>query len=134
MQIEIIRKDVEDRLKGMPDSLDNQIGLFFIVRVELLLHSCKLAEGEPYGDFLNYPFSHDKVWWEHYRKSYNVDFDYYPRGRIVYNKEKQHYILYFDVCIEDEAEEMQSRFLTTTCHMSRDDHYQCHKCNVGYVI
>jgi len=121
-------------MNGMPDSLDNQIGLFFIVRSKLLLHNCKLAEGEPYGDFLNYPISHDKVWREQYQEKYYVDFDYYPRGRIVYNKAKQHYILYYDGCVENEVREMQSRFLANTCQISRDEHYQCHKCNAGYVI
>lgn len=134
-QLEITVKKVEEpRMNVMPDSLDNQVGLFFIVRSELLLHSCKLAEGEPYGDFLNYPLSHDKVWREHYQKKYHVDFDYYPRGRIVYNKSDQRFILYYDGCIENEAKKMQNCFSHNTCQISRDEHYQCHKCNAGYVI
>ncbi|MDD4346804.1 MAG: hypothetical protein PHZ11_07970 [Desulfitobacteriaceae bacterium] len=134
-QFEITEKNVEElRMNGIPDSLDNQVGLFFIVRSGLLLHSCKLADGEPCGSFLNYPFSHDKVWWEHYQKKYHVDFDYYPRGRIVYNKAEQRYILYYDGCIENEAEEMLSRFSGNTCQLSHDEHYQCHMCCDGYVI
>ena len=35
---------------GMPDSLDNQVGLFFIVCNDLLLDSCEFA-GVAYGDF-----------------------------------------------------------------------------------
>lgn len=120
-------------MNGMPDSFDNQVGIFFIVRNELLLHSCELAEGETYGNFLNYPLSHDKIWREQYQKKYHVDFDYYPRGRIIYNKAEQRYILYYDGCIENETKEMQSRFSGSTCQISRDEHYQCHKCNVGYV-
>lgn len=83
-------------MNGIPDSIDNQVGLFFIVQNDLLLHSCMLDEGESYGDFLNYPLSHDKVWQEYYQKKYHVDFDYYPRGRIIYNKREQRYVLYYD--------------------------------------
>lgn len=120
-------------MNGMPNLLDNHVGLFFIVRNELLLHSCELAEAEPYGNFLNYSFSHDKVWRENYQKKYRVDFDYYPRGRIVYNKAEQCYILYYDGCIENEAKDMQNRFSDRTCQISRDEHYQCHMCCDGYV-
>lgn len=90
-------------MTGLPDSLNNHVGLFFVVRSDLLLHSCTLNEAEPYGDFLNYALSHDKVWREHYQIKYCVDFDYFPRGRIIYNKEKQLYLLYYDGCIEKEA-------------------------------
>lgn len=119
---------------GMPDSLDNQVGLFFIVCNDLLLHSCEFAESEPYGDFLNYPLSHDEIWRGNYQKKYHVDFDYYPRGRIVYNKSEQRYILYYDGCIENEAKELQNRFSDIACQISRDEHYQCHKCCGGYIV
>lgn len=120
-------------MTGLPDSLNNQVGLFFIVRGEILLHCCKIEEAEPYGNFLNYPHSHDKIWREHYQRKFGVDFDYFPRGRIVYNKAKQQNTLYYDGCIEDEVKEMLSRFSEGNCIISRDEHYQCHKCCAGYV-
>lgn len=121
-------------MNGIPNSFDNKVGLFFIVNNEFLFHGCLLNEAEPYGDFLNYTFSHDEIWMMHYQKKYHVDFDYYPRGRIVYNKAKQHYIIYYDVCIENEAIDMQGRFTDNICQISRDEHYQCHKCYTEYVI
>ncbi|NLO08605.1 MAG: hypothetical protein GX129_01890 [Clostridiales bacterium] len=121
-------------MKGTPNILDNQVGLFFVVHDEFLLHSCILDEAEPYGDFLNYPLSHDKVWSKYYLKKYHVDFDYFPRGRIVYNKVKDSYILYYDECIEDEVNEIKRLFLDKECIIAIDEHYQCHNCNTGYVI
>lgn len=121
-------------MKGLPDTLDNHVGLFFVVHNELLLHSCTLNDAEKYGDFLNYPFSHEKVWLSHYKNKHRVDFDYFPRGRIVYNRVKQQSILYYDGCIKSEAKKIQSLFPSKTCIIARDEHYQCHKCCEGYVI
>ena len=120
-------------MTGLPDSLNNQVGLFFIVRGELLLHSCKLEDAEPYGAFLNYSHSHDKIWREHYQRKYGVDFDFFPRGRIIYNKTKLQFTLYYDGCIEAEAKELQRLFSESTCIISQDEHYQCQKCCDGYV-
>jgi hypothetical protein len=132
---EIITKNGEEyRMYGMPDSLINQVGLFFIVYNDLFLHSCEFVESEPYGDFLNYPLSHDEIWRENYQKKYHVDFDYYPRGRIVYNISEQRYILYYDGCIENEAKKLQNLFSDNACQISRDEHYQCHKCCEGYIV
>lgn len=78
--------------KSIP--LDRQVGLFFLVSGELLLHRCFLEKAEVYGDFINYPYSHDEIWEKHYREKYQVDFDFYPRGRIVYNKKDNHNIFY----------------------------------------
>lgn len=121
-------------MTNLPDKLENRVGLFFVVNEELLLHSCTLEEAELYGIFANYPLSHDKVWRTKYQRKFGVDFDYFPRGRIVYNKEKQLYLLYYDSCIEEEAKQMQKLFPEGRCILSRDEHYQCHSCNHGYVI
>lgn len=99
-----------------------------------MLHTCFLEEAEVYGDFLNYTYSHYEIWEKHYREKYQVDFDFYPRGRIVYNKKNNQYILYYDKCIENEAKEMQGYFPKKNCKIARDEHYQCHQCNSEYVV
>ena len=65
------------------------VGIFFVVKGNLLLHNCSLDNAEKYGDFLNYPKSHMEIWDEYYYSKYKVDFDYYPRGRIIYNEQEQ---------------------------------------------
>ena len=38
------------------------VGIFFVVKGNLLLHNCSLDKAEKYGDFLNYPKSHMEIW------------------------------------------------------------------------
>ena len=115
-------------------ALDGVIGLFFVVNGKLLLHTCHLDDGEPYGDFINYPESHDAIWQRKYAHSYGVDFDYFPRGRIIYNRIENVYLLYHDPCVASEAEYLHGRYLQGICIIELDEHYQCHKCNKHYVI
>ena len=114
-------------------SLDGRVGLFFVVNGLLLLHTCTFEEAESNGDFLNYPDSHDNIWQNNYTHIYQVDFDYCPRGRIVYNRVKNHYLLYHDNCIADDAESLQRRYPDGKCTLMLDEHYQCRKCNENYV-
>lgn len=106
--------------------------LFFFVNEEFLFHGCALEDGELYGNFINYPQSHDKVWNENYAQKYCVDFDYFPRGRVVYRKSDNTYLIYYDKCIENSIEQICSRYekyITVS-----DEHYQCYICNPFYVI
>jgi len=114
--------------------LDGYVGLFFIVNGTLLLHKRLLADAEPYGDFINYPASHYDVWQRRYARKYKIDFDYFPRGRIVYNQKDNIYLLYYDRCIVSEAEKLCGYYLENKCIIILDEHYQCHKCNKNYVI
>jgi hypothetical protein len=116
------------------DSLNATVGLFFVANGTLLLHKCAISEAEPYGDFLNYPESHDKVWRREHYKQYRVDFDYFPRGRIVYNRVAGTYSLYHDACITDMAESLVELYPRGKCTAALDEHYQCHICNPDYVM
>ncbi len=108
--------------------------LFFCVNGELLFHGCSLAEGEEYGDFLNYPHSHYKIWEENYKQRYKVDFDYYPRGRVVYRKSDDSYLIYFDKCMEEFITAVTEKYTDKSTILCYDEHYQCHMCNEYYVI
>ena len=63
----------------------NMVNLFFKVNNKFLIHKCENEVAEKYGDFLNFPESHMEIWEKFYAKKYHVDFDYFPRGRVVYN-------------------------------------------------
>ena len=115
-------------------SLAGKVGLFFMADGKLLLHTCTLEEAQPYGDFLNYPHSHDDIWYKQYQHTYHVDFDYWPRGRIIYNTETQTYSLFYDGCMMDTAKEMAKAFGGEKVLMMRDEHYQCHRCNDKYAF
>ena len=97
--------------------------LFFYVNDNLLFHSCSIAEGEPYN-----------IWMEKYYQEYKVDFDYYPRGRIVYRKIDNTFLIYYDRCMELQLDKIIDKFQNVRYELNYDEHYQCHTCNKGYVI
>ena len=108
--------------------------LFFSVNGELLFHGCNLEEGEPYGIFSNYPHSHYDIWNENYEQKYGVDFDYYPRGRVVYRSSDDTYLIYYDKCMEPHIDLVTDKYIGKKIEIGYDEHYQCHICNKGYII
>jgi len=115
-------------------TLDGKVGLFFVIDGRIKLHTCPLAEAEIGERFRNYPESHDAVWQRKYANKYHVDYDYFPRGRIVYNNTAKLYTLYYDSCATKEATELVAQYPNGKCIMERDEHYQCAKCNKDYII
>ena len=110
------------------------VGLFFVVNNKLLLHSCTLEEAEKYGDFLNFPESHMQIWDKYYYNKYKVDFDYFPRGRIIYNIKENVYYIYYDKCLENSIRKMNLIKENKNVKYLRDLHYKCSKCNKSYIV
>ena len=106
--------------------------LFFLVNGELLLHRCSLNDAEPYGIFLNFPYSHYDIWNDNYEQKYGVEYDYYPRGRVVYRKSDNTYIIYYDKCMEQYVDIVKNKYLGEKIEIGYDEHYQCHICNEDY--
>lgn len=112
----------------------NKVGLFFYVNGDFLFHGCKLDDAEHYGEFLIYSESHYDIWEKYYEGLYKVDFDYYPRGRVVYNRKENVYIIYYDQCIEREIENIKLKYEGKKVVLALDEHYQCYICNQYYVV
>jgi hypothetical protein len=119
------------------DNLGKVVGLFFVVDGKLLFHGCNMDEvevGEYLPRFVNYPESHAGVWEREYQELYGVDFDYYPRGRLLYDRETNFLMVYADPCIKDVAEKLAMAYKDGPRRISTDEHYQCHLCNEDYII
>ena len=116
----------------MQKTLSGRVGIFFVAKGKLLLHTCSVDEGLPYGDFINYPKSHDEVWERRYQHRYHVDFDYFPRGRIVFNCVMNAYMIFYDTCVAEITHELSQRYAKLDVKCSHDEHYQCHECNSEY--
>ena len=112
--------------------MDGRVGLFFVVEGRIILYDCPLDHATRYGDFLNYPFSHDAVWRRLQHARYGVDFDYYPRGRIVYSVPDERYTVYYDRCCQLAARMIVRSFPAGSADSAPDEHYQCHGCNPQY--
>ena len=111
----------------------NKVCVFFYVNGQFLIHGCELKDAEVYGDFLIYPKSHFEIWERRYAKRYQVDFDYYPRGRVAYHtKEKRFHILY-DQCVEKVIHALAEQIYDEEVLFGLDEHYQCHRCNKEYL-
>lgn len=106
------------------------VGIFFVVNGHILLHTCAHAQAEQYGVFLNYSLSHDEVWRKEYQRHYGVAFDYYPRGRILYDQERHITRIFYDRCIEAEAQKISENY--DSFELLLDEHYQCHQCYADY--
>ena len=105
------------------------VGLFFVVNGKILLYKCDLDKAEKNGKFLNYPKSHMQIWDKYYYKKYHVDFDFYPRGRIIYNTETEEYYIYYDKCLEGNLDNLLKLYEGKNIKLLLDFH-----CNKNYVV
>ncbi|MDO4488151.1 MAG: hypothetical protein Q4B67_03590 [Eubacteriales bacterium] len=116
----------------------NDVGLFFYVKGRLLFHGCSLSEAEKYGNNLIYPGGHFDIWERNYYKKYHVDYDYYPRGRVVYRIKDETFVVYGDRCIDKELREFFNGYAQNNPEhryvFEHDEHYQCHSCNRDYFF
>ena len=108
------------------------VNIFFVIKGKLIKHECENEIAQKYGDFLNYPYSHMQIWDKYYYKKYHVDFDYFPRGRVIYNIKEKSYYIYHDKCIEN-LEEILKQYQKENYKICTDYHYKCHNCNKNYI-
>lgn len=110
-----------------------EVCLFFCINRSFKVHTCILEEAEDSGSFLNFPESHLKIWDKEYATKYpGIDFDYFPRGRVVYRKEDDTYLIYYDRCIGEGIEAIVSLYDGRKVELHLDEHYQCADCNPDY--
>lgn len=67
------------------------------------------------------------------------DYDYYPRGRVIYDTKNDTYNIFIDKCINknDIIEEIISEYYLPKDKVKitdNDEHYKCHLCNDNYSI
>lgn len=117
------------------------VGIFFKVAGSFLIDSVSLETGEPYGDAIQYG--------GHYcfhescepatvqeRRFKSHDYDYYPRGRVVYLPKRNTFILYIDPCLtNDDVQQIACLFglVGQPVEVTGDEHYRCSGCNAFYV-
>ncbi len=75
------------------------VGVFFYINGEVQADTANLRDADTYGGFYNYG-SHYEAWddiYDLYRRGELVnDYGYYPRGRVVFDRNLHKYILYID--------------------------------------
>ena len=83
------------------------VGIFWFFRGEVITDAIPIAQGEEYGKFVNNPLSHHDFWnalRKKERRFSAYEYDQVPRGRVVYDKEEDRYLVYgSERFIQDEA-------------------------------
>ena len=118
------------------------VGPFYLMNGAIRAHTISLDNAEDYGDFKTCSYSHNDFWHNELKGDMPYDFDYFPRGRVVFNNKSGVFIVYTDICfgvpvLPDLAEQIRLEFclpLDAHCDFQYNEHYQCHKCNEDYIV
>lgn len=118
-----------------------KVGIFFRVSEAFLIDAVSVDAAEPYGDALQYSGHYDyheallpRTSVEYRFKAH--DYDYYPRGRVVYFPKLNQFTLYTDPCLtKEELGRLLAMFGLDVQKVSvaNDEHYRCAGCNKFYA-
>jgi hypothetical protein len=129
-------KSGTSRRKTAKSATEPRLGIFWLVKGKLLIDSVALAECEKYGDHLNYPGSHIRVW-ERLQKvgiaPVESLYEEYPRGRAV--RSSTGFSLLADRCILNRKDLIaaikKELYLPKQTSLGTDPHYRCFQCLHG---
>ena len=97
-----------------------------------------VSEGIYFGDFCQLDYDHfDR--WDRWRDAYHlpkVEYDHYPRGRIMFNSRIHKYVVVCDNCIADKEKVKRSLCYEYGLDKNKvvwqtDEHYDCNMCRGG---
>ena len=113
------------------------VGLFFYINGTLLTDLIDIYHAEVYGEYKIGGKSHLEIWDEKHYKKYNLSYDYFPRGRVVFKISEAKFVLYADKCItENGIKKIMKSFEIENAKTEierNDSHYVCKKCNKDYT-
>lgn len=115
-----------------------RLGIFWLVGGKLLIDSAPLSECEIYGDHLNYPGSHIRVWecWQQIGKvPVESEYEEYARGRVMCDMKSKSFTLLADRCILKRSDFIaairKELHLPKQTSLGTDPHYRCFTCLHG---
>lgn len=124
------------------EGLSPEIGPFYVIKDVIYgdTEDIIVVRSRHSSDILDSDQSHYD-YWSLLRRVYpelrKVSYDYFPRGRIVYNINKDQYIIYFDKCLDtDKYKDMiidEFNLPRNKTIFDYDEHYQCHSCNKEFI-
>jgi hypothetical protein len=122
------------------------VGIFWLIpsagKAVLFTQRSVLKDAESYGDCLTYPFGHYELW-ERLRalpfpilkkrglpvEIRSAEYEHYPRGRVVYEKPSETFVIYADVRLQ--VPEVVSKIMQafqlegqTNVNVRSDSHYR----------
>lgn len=130
----------KQRIKN--ESSTPEVGIFWWIGNEPIMDTTPVREGDKFGDFIYHAEDHFNYWEKKISPNMpiarNKDYDYFPRGRVIYNAIEDVYYLYADRCIRKNIDNIKK--IAHLMHLPvektkvlGDRHYQCARCNKNYV-
>ena len=108
------------------------IGPFFYINGDFISHKIPATQGDKRGGKLDNPYSHEKLYDDRYNDG---DYINIPRGRVVWDIEKERAIIYIDICLEklDGAVTKIAELFGLSDYVTEHDaHYVCKDCAGKY--
>ena len=130
-------KEKNDRFQELSESGSPYIGIFYVIGKELYWEGDHMSEVKAINGIRDYPREHSKYWNLSIQRILpemkKYDYQYYPRGRVIYNDETKKFEVYCDKCIKSDPNmqreingEMNIPY--TTVYYTDGAHYKCHNC------
>lgn len=131
-------EDISEFVTRRSDSSTSKpaTGIFWFCGSRVFLACTSLSDSEHYGDCLTSPLSHD-VCWDELRENGTVgadeEYDEFPRGRVVYDVQRDLFVLYADPCILKRKKWLdilieQFGLPLHKLETKKDAHYRCPAC------
>jgi len=118
-----------------------QIGIFFLVGDSIVSDKVEIHNAQRYELFIEYG-EHYNFWLDfepstkHEQLFKSHAYDYFPRGRVIYDLKNNQVVLFIDRCIGSTSITNVSDEFTLSGNQVKvryDEHYQCHTCNQSYL-
>ena len=122
---EIVKKLFENKRLD-----ESRVGAFYFIGNKIVSNDADMRDGESYGGYVNYSSHWDL--WSAFLKEYPeyefLDYDYFPRGRVIFDRNKWKYILYIDPKLNNPKYlnkiESQYHLNKDAYEIGKDEHYQ----------
>jgi hypothetical protein len=116
-----------------------RVAIFWLVKGALIFDATPIDDAEPYGDCKNHPRGHIDRWKQMQMAGLvprDVEYEEFPRGRIVYNMKTETFLLLADRCILKKGSLVKKIMKHLDLPVAKmkcatDPHYRCFRC-LGY--
>ena len=113
-----------------------KVAIFWLVKGALIFDATLIDDAERYGDCKNHPRGHIDRWKQMQMAGLvprDVEYEQFPRGRIVFNMKTETFLLLADRCILKKCSLVKKIIRQfglpagkTKC--ATDPHYRCYRC------
>jgi len=114
-----------------------QVGIYWVIKGVVVADTIDVEKGEPYANALQYGGHYE--WWESLkprtpaeRVLKNCEYEYWPRGRVVFFVSRKVFRIYIDPCLTEEniRKIVETFMLDGQQHETEtDQHYRCAGCS-----